>query len=151
MVKGTAIPVTGHGGPLGCETSRLPHFLDSRLTDGFEVVSLTRWPPFTPGRYLVLISVRGWVDHRAIVRPTEKFDDLIGRRTRGLPACSIVPQSTTLPRVEDGCWNNFSNPFCVQIISCSSSSLSARNMNFTESNCWPWDVGATTTPLKQCT
>jgi hypothetical protein len=52
----------------GCETSRLPHFLDSRLTDGGEVVSLTRRPPFTPGRFLVLISVRGWVNPRATVR-----------------------------------------------------------------------------------
>jgi hypothetical protein len=25
--KGKAIPVTGRGGPQGCETSRLPHFL----------------------------------------------------------------------------------------------------------------------------
>jgi hypothetical protein len=32
--KGKAIPVTGHGGPWGCETSRLPHFLENRLTDG---------------------------------------------------------------------------------------------------------------------
>jgi hypothetical protein len=31
-----------------CETSRLPHFLDNRLTDGVEVVRLTRRPPFTP-------------------------------------------------------------------------------------------------------
>jgi hypothetical protein len=29
------------------KTSRLPHFLDSRLADGGEVVSLTRPPPFT--------------------------------------------------------------------------------------------------------
>jgi hypothetical protein len=27
--KVKAIPVTGCGGPQGCETSRLPHFLDS--------------------------------------------------------------------------------------------------------------------------
>jgi hypothetical protein len=43
-----AIPVTGHGGPYGCETSMLPHFLDNRITDGGEVVSLTLRPPFTP-------------------------------------------------------------------------------------------------------
>jgi hypothetical protein len=35
-VKGKVIPVTGLGGPYGCETSRLPHFLDNRLTDGGE-------------------------------------------------------------------------------------------------------------------
>jgi hypothetical protein len=32
---------------VGCETSRLPHFLDNWLTDGSKVVSLTRQPPFT--------------------------------------------------------------------------------------------------------
>jgi hypothetical protein len=43
-----AISVTGRGGPYGSETSNLPHFLDNRLTDGGEVVSLTRRSPFTP-------------------------------------------------------------------------------------------------------
>jgi hypothetical protein len=48
LVKGKAIPVTGHEGPWGCETSRLPHFVDSRITDGGEVISLTHRPPLTP-------------------------------------------------------------------------------------------------------
>jgi hypothetical protein len=47
IMKGKVIPVTDRGGPQGCETSRLPHFLDNRHTDGGEVVSLTRRPPFT--------------------------------------------------------------------------------------------------------
>jgi hypothetical protein len=38
---------TGRGGPQDCETTRLPHFLDNRLTDGVKFVSLTRRPPFT--------------------------------------------------------------------------------------------------------
>jgi hypothetical protein len=38
--KDTGIPVIGRGGPYGCETLRLPHFLDNRLTDVGEVVSL---------------------------------------------------------------------------------------------------------------
>jgi hypothetical protein len=42
-----AIPVTGRGGPWGYETSRIPHFLDSRHTYGGEVVSFTCWQPFT--------------------------------------------------------------------------------------------------------
>jgi hypothetical protein len=40
--------LTGREGPKGCETSRLPHCLDKRLTDGGEDVSLTRRSPFTP-------------------------------------------------------------------------------------------------------
>jgi hypothetical protein len=45
--RGKGIPVTGHGGPLGCEMLRLPHFLDNRLTNAGKVVSLTRRQPFT--------------------------------------------------------------------------------------------------------
>jgi hypothetical protein len=40
--KGEGIPVTGRGGPQVCETSRLPRFLDNQITDGGEIVSLTR-------------------------------------------------------------------------------------------------------------
>jgi hypothetical protein len=42
-----ADPGTVRGGPWGCETPRLPHFLDDRLIDGGKV-SLTRRPPLTP-------------------------------------------------------------------------------------------------------
>jgi hypothetical protein len=62
------MPVTGRGGPYGCETSRIPYFLDSQLRDGGEAVSLTCPPRFTSGRFLVLISIRGWVKPRAIMR-----------------------------------------------------------------------------------
>jgi hypothetical protein len=34
VCKGKAIPVRSRGGPYGCETSRLPHFLDNRFTRG---------------------------------------------------------------------------------------------------------------------
>jgi hypothetical protein len=66
--KSKAIPVTGRGGPYGCGTSRLPHFLDNRLTDGGKVVRFTRRPPFNPERFVVLISERGGFEPRAIVQ-----------------------------------------------------------------------------------
>jgi hypothetical protein len=40
--------VTGRGDPQGRETSRSPHFVDNRLTDGGEVESLTRLQSFSP-------------------------------------------------------------------------------------------------------
>jgi hypothetical protein len=69
-IKGKAIPVIGRGGLYGCETSKLPHFLDNSLTDSGHVVSLTRRPaglPLPTGRFLVLISVTVWVEPRAIM------------------------------------------------------------------------------------
>jgi hypothetical protein len=64
------IPVTGSGGPYGCETSRFPHTRvpDSRLKDGGEVVSLTRLPPYTPRQVPGINIVRSRVDSSAIVR-----------------------------------------------------------------------------------
>jgi hypothetical protein len=58
--------------------------------------------PLPPRRFLVHISVRDSVDPRAILRleglgQLKKFNDLIGNRTRVFPACSIVPQPSTLP------------------------------------------------------
>jgi hypothetical protein len=47
LQKSKAIFATGRGGQQGCKTLRIPHFLDNRLTDGGEVVSLTRWQRFT--------------------------------------------------------------------------------------------------------
>jgi hypothetical protein len=78
-------------------------FLDNRLTDGGEVVSLTRRPPFTPQEdswFSFLLEAESTLGHSAAgsIRSTEKYSDLIWIRTRDLPACNIVPQPTMLPR-----------------------------------------------------
>jgi hypothetical protein len=82
---------------------RLPHFLDNRLKDGGEVVSLTRRPPFTPSKFPgthFCWRLRRTQSHSAAgrMRSIEKSNDLIGNRTRNLLVCSIVPQPATLQR-----------------------------------------------------
>jgi hypothetical protein len=52
--KRKAIFVIRRGGPKDCETSRLPHFLDNWLTDGGEVVTLTRQPTLIPRKHAVM-------------------------------------------------------------------------------------------------
>jgi hypothetical protein len=55
--KDKAIPVTGSGGLWGCGMLRVPHFLDNRLTDGGEVVSLAGQPRSTPQKHYFSASV----------------------------------------------------------------------------------------------
>jgi hypothetical protein len=105
LKKGKAIPVTGREGPWGCETSRLPYFLDNQLTDVGEVVSPTRRPPFTPRKipgthFCSRLSRPQGHSAAGRVRSIEKSND-IENRTRDVPACSIVPQPTTLPRAPE--------------------------------------------------
>jgi hypothetical protein len=51
-IKNQVIPVTDRGDLQGCETSRIRHCLDSRLTDGGKVVSFTHRPRRTPQKHV---------------------------------------------------------------------------------------------------
>jgi hypothetical protein len=67
--KDKSIPVTGRGGPYGGETSKLPYFfykIGSQMTVRLSALRAGR--PLPLGRFLVLISVTGWIDPRATVR-----------------------------------------------------------------------------------
>jgi hypothetical protein len=51
---------------------------------------------YLPGKFVVLISVSGWIDPRVIMRleglgKLKKSNDFIGNWTRDLSPCSIVP------------------------------------------------------------
>ena len=93
-IEGKAIPLQAWSGPEGSRKLRFPDFVTT-AQDGGKVVSLTQRPPLPVGNNLVLISVKGWVDPRAIVRleglSLKNSNDTIGNRNRNLPVCSLVP------------------------------------------------------------
>jgi len=65
--KGKAVPLQAWNGPEDSRKLRFPDFMTTAQDDG-KVVSLTHRPPLPQEMFLVLISVRGWVDPRTIVR-----------------------------------------------------------------------------------
>jgi hypothetical protein len=93
--KNEAIPVTGRGGKQGRETSKPPHLLYNRLTDGDEVVGLTHRPLYPQEDYLdsFLLEAESTPGSQC----DWKFNDLIGNRTSNLSACIIVLQPNMLP------------------------------------------------------
>jgi hypothetical protein len=91
-------PITGLERSLGLQEVEAPRISRQSTQEGGEVVSHT-----PQEKSLVLISVKGWVDPRAIGRPEglshwKILVTAFGNRTRDLPACSAVPQPTAPPR-----------------------------------------------------
>jgi hypothetical protein len=92
--KDEAIPVAGRVEPEDCE-SWLTTFLGSRLTDGREVISRTCRPSFTLRKIPCTHFCRSQGRSAAArIRLIEKSNDIRNRNDE-LPACSLVPLSTT--------------------------------------------------------
>ena len=94
--KGKAVPLQAWTGPGGSRKLRFPYFLTT-VQDGGRLSALSTGRLYPQEILLVLISVRGSVDPRAIVRSegfyvNEKSADTIWDRTSDLPICSTAPK-----------------------------------------------------------
>ena len=86
--------------PWGFQEVEAPRFQDNRHMKVVRLSAIRTGRLFPPQEiFVVLVSLRGWVETRAIVRQEGLCEwniknDTTGNRTRDLPTCRAVPQPT---------------------------------------------------------
>jgi hypothetical protein len=106
-------------GGWGCQSSR------QSVHEGGKVVSPTRWPPLSPQEiFLILISVRGCVDPRAMMRPEGLYQwkipvtlSGIELTTVGFVAHCLNQTRDHVPRNKQGATLNLQGVFRVKCFS----------------------------------
>ena len=93
--KGKSVPLQALTGPVISRKLRFPDFV-TMAQDGGRMSALHTGRLYPQEILLILISVRGWVDPRAIVRSkglyvNKKSTDTSWIRTSDLPICSAAP------------------------------------------------------------
>jgi hypothetical protein len=85
-----------------------PRFLDNRHMNVVRLTSPATGRLTPQEIFLVLVSVRGWVDPRAIAWPEglSQWEIPVTTQESNLPSCSAVPQPTAPPRA----------PLCVKVV-----------------------------------